>query len=156
MTKTNVRRGWIIGIVAVAAIGLLAGVARETQAFGGHGHRGGAIMRRIATAHIDEALDAAKVTKEQREKVHAIKERLFRTFEDSHRGRGAHLEEALRVFSADRLDRDRIAAMRKERQAEMERMGDAVEQAITEVHALLTPAQRKAVADYIAQHRPGR
>ena len=34
-------------------------------------------------------------------------------------------------------------------------MADAISQAITEVHDVLTPAQRKAVADWIRANRPG-
>ena len=148
------RKYWIIGIAAASALSLL-GVG--AYAYGGHGfgHRG-AIMRRIASAHIDEALDAARATPEQRQKVHAAKERVFQTLADTHRDRGAHLDEALRLFTADRLDRDRIAALRRDRQAEMQRVGDAIEQAIVEVHGTLNPQQRRAVADHIAQHRRNR
>lgn len=157
MALSSKRKGWILGVVAAVGLVGVLGVARETRAFGGPGlGHPGAIMRRIASAHIDEALDQAKASPEQRQKVGEIKERLFRTLEDSRRGHRGDMDEALRLFTADQLDRGKMAQLRKARQAEMDRVGDAVEQAISDVHAVLTPAQRKVVADYVAQHRPGR
>jgi uncharacterized membrane protein len=154
MTRSTSRKLWIAGLVALVAVPLTFTVHRAL-AFGGRGHHE-AIMRRVVTAYVDEAIDGARVTPEQRKQVHAAHDRVFRVIADTHRGRGAHLDEALRLFAADTLDRERMARMRSERQAEMQRVGDAIEQALIEVHGVLTPAQRRAVADYVAQHRPHR
>jgi Spy/CpxP family protein refolding chaperone len=63
------------------------------------------------------------------------------------------MDEALALFEADAVDPGRVAAFRTQREAEHRQVGDAIVQALTEVHDVLTPAQRKAVADWIRANR---
>src|SRR5439155_1637129 len=65
----------ILGSVAVLAAGLITGVAAFAQG-GGPGFRHG-MMKRMATAMIDEALEPAQVTPEQRAKIYAARDRAF-------------------------------------------------------------------------------
>jgi hypothetical protein len=65
------------------------------------------------------------------------------------------MEEALTLFEADVVDAGRVATFRAQREAEHRQMADAITQAVTEVHDVLTPGQRKAVADWIRANRPG-
>ena len=55
----------------------------------------------------------------------------------------------------EKVDTQKIAAMRAEKIAQMQQVGDAIQQAVIEAHDVLTPAQRKVVADYVRSHRPG-
>ena len=55
---------------------------------------------------------------------------------------------------------DAIANLREDapaaaREAEHRQVADAISQALVDVHDVLTPAQRKAVADYVRAHRRG-
>ena len=113
------------------------------------------MMKRIASAMIDEALEPAKVTADQRTKIYAARDRVLAVMEAHHQSRGAHMGEALAMFEADTVDPGRLAAFRTQREAEHRLVADAVSQALVEVHDVLTPAQRKAVADWIRAHRPG-
>ena len=72
-----------------------------------------------------------------------------------HQTRKAHMAEALALFEADTIDPGRVAAFRAQRQAEHAQVADAITQSLTEVHDVLTPVQRKAVADWIRNHRGG-
>ena len=61
----------------------------------------------------------------------------------------------LALFESDTVDPGRVAAFRAQREAEHQQAADAISQAITDVHDVLTPAQRKVVADWIRANRPG-
>ena len=69
--------------------------------------------------------------------------------EAHHQTRGAHMAEVLALFEADTVDPARVAALRAQAEAERRQVADAITQSVTEVHDVLTPVQRKAVADWI-------
>ncbi|HTO13409.1 MAG TPA: periplasmic heavy metal sensor [Candidatus Binatia bacterium] len=143
----------ILGAGAVVAAGLVTGAVAFAQG-GGPGFRHG-MMKRMATAMIDEALEPAQVTPEQRATIYASRDRAFAAVEAQHQTRGTHMAEALALFEADVVDAGRLAAFRAQREAEHRQVADAITQALTEVHDVLTPVQRRAVADWIRAHRPG-
>ena len=146
-------RRTILGSLAVVGVGLITTVA--AFAYGGHGGRHGMFMKRFVSSMIDEALEPAQVTPEQRAKIYAARDRAFATAEAHHQTRGAHLNEALGLFEADVVDAGRLATFRSQREAEHRQVADTITQALTEVHDVLTPAQRKAVADWIRANHPG-
>ena len=145
-------RRTILGSLAVAGVGLITAVAAFAHG-GGLGRP--AKMKRFVSAMIDEALAPANVTPEQRTQIYAARDRVFATLEAHRQTRGAHMNDALALFEADVVDPGRVATFRTQREAEHRQVADAISQAITEVHDVLTPAQRKAVADWIRAHRPG-
>jgi periplasmic protein CpxP/Spy len=145
-------RRTILASVAVAAVALVSGAAAVAQ---GHGWRGPGMMKRMVSAMIDEALEPAQVTPEQRTKIYAVRDRVFAAMEAQRQTRGQHMQEALALFEADTLDQARLAAFAAQREAEHRQMADLITQAIGEVHDVLNPVQRRAVADWIRTHRPG-
>jgi Spy/CpxP family protein refolding chaperone len=144
-------RRTILGSLAVVGVGLVGAVA----AFGQGHHGRPAMMKRMVSAMIDEALAPANPTSDQRAKIYAVRDRMFTTMEAHRQTRGAHMDEALALFESDPVDPGRVAAFRAQREAEHQQMADAISQAITDVHDVLTPAQRKVVADWIRANRPG-
>jgi Spy/CpxP family protein refolding chaperone len=146
-------RRTILGSVAVLGVGLVATVA--AFAHGGPGGRHGMFMKRFVSSVIDEALEPAQVTAEQRTKIYAARDRAFAALQAHRQTRGAHMDEALSLFEADVVDAGRLATFRAQREAEHRQVADAITQALTEVHDVLTPAQRKAVTDWIRANRPG-
>ena len=146
-------RRMLVGVGAVVAAGLVTGAVAFAHG-GGPGFRHH-MMRRMATAMIDEALEPANVTPEQRTMIYAARDRAFAAFEAQHQTRGTHMAEALALFEADTVDATRLAAFRAQREAEHRQIADTITRSLTEVHDVLTPAQRKAVADWIRQHRAG-
>ena len=143
----------MLGAGAVVAAGLVTGAVAFAHG-GGAGFRHG-MMKRMATAMIDEALEPANVTPEQRAKIYAARDRAFAAVEAQHQTRGGHMAEALALFESDTIDPGRVAAFRAQREAEHRQIADTITQSLTDVHDVLTPVQRKAVADWIRQHRPG-
>ena len=152
------------GVMKLGVFGLIAGsvlavagtaFARKGGGFGCHGGDRGEFMKRMATAKIDEALDAAKVTGAARTTVYASRDRVFAAFEEAHRDKGDGMEKALALFEADTLDLSAIEAHKAERKARMEKVETEVTQAIIDVHAALTPEQRKALVEYVKKNKPG-
>lgn len=104
--------------------------------------------------HIDGALDAAKASPAQREAVHAARDHVYATFEESHKDKGARIAKAIALFESERVDPAAVEALRAEHRAEAKQVGDAVVQALTDAHDALTAEQRKAVVEYARAHRP--
>ena len=149
------KRNWKIGISALLGVLLLAGGATAFAFRGAHGGHGGhGMMKHFVSAAIDDALDEAQVTPQQRDQLHAVRDRTFATLETHMKGRGAHMDEALQLFEADRVDANKVQALRAERETQMKQVGDAIQQAVIEAHDILTPEQRKVVAEYVRSHRP--
>ena len=123
--------------------------------WGHHGAMHGPIMRRVATAIVDDALDAVQATPEQRAAAHAARDRVLAAVEEHQKGRGARMQEVLALFEGDSLDPARVAAFRRTVEDEHRKIADAVSQAFADVHQTLTPAQRKQLADYVRKHRHG-
>ncbi len=146
-------RRTILGSLAVAAVGLVSGAA-ALAASAAPGHFGRErMMKHFVTAVIDDALDEAKVTPEQRASIYASRDRAMEVIAQHRQSRQAHLEEALALFEADRVDPAQLQAMRSQREAEHRQVADAIVQAIGEVHDTLTPVQRKAVTDWVRAKR---
>ena len=143
-------RRTILGSLAVLGVGLITSVV----AFA-HGGGGPAMMKRMVAAAIDEALEPAKLTPDQRAKIYATRDRAFAAIQAQHQTRRARMEQALAIFEADTIDPAQLAALAAQREAEQRQIADAITQSITEVHDVLTPVQRRAVADWLRTHRPG-
>jgi uncharacterized membrane protein len=136
-------------VLAVALTGgLLAGAGAYVHGHGGRPE----LMRRVASAVIDDALDAARVTPEQRGAIHGVRDRVFAELAGMRQARERRLEQVLGLFEADVLDPAAVAAARAAAAADHQRMADVIAQAVTDVHAALTPEQRRALAEYVRAH----
>ena len=144
------RRRTLIGL-SVAAIGSV--VAGATALAAGHGAGREAMMRRMAIAAIDGALDEAQASPEQRAAIRAACDRVLAAIQDHRRDRQARLDGMLTIFEGDRLD-DGLRAFRGQIEAEHRNIADTLSAALVEAHSVLTPAQRKVVVEYVRHHRP--
>lgn len=153
--------------------GVLAGAAMLTVAYafaqgpggpggpgrhGGPGGRGpemhGPMMKQMISARLDEAMNQANVTPEQRTAIVAARDRAFAAM-DANRPDGRIRDQMLSLFEADRLDVAQLQALHAQEEQRHQQVRAAIAQAIVDVHNTLTPAQRKIVADYVRAHRPG-
>ena len=144
------RRRTLIGL-SVAAIGSV--VAGAAAMAGGHGPAREVMMRRMAIVAIDGALDEAQASPEQRAAIRAACDRVFAAIQDHRRDRQARLDGMLTLFEGDRLD-DGLRAFRGQIEAEHGNIADTLSAPLVEAHSVLTPAQRKVVAEYVRNHRP--
>ena len=145
------KRRTMFGLMAAGALGLVA--AGGAAAYGAHGGGRHSMMKRMVAAAIDDALDDAKVTADQRTAIYGARDRAFAALEQARTGHRTHLEEGLRLFEADQVDPTQVEAFHRQGDEERQRMREVIHQAIVEVHDVLTPVQRRAVADYVRAHR---
>jgi Spy/CpxP family protein refolding chaperone len=140
--------------MAVAGVTGALLVGAGALAYGGAHLGRHEMMQRFVASAIDDALDRASVTPEQRQVAHAARDRIIAAFQDHRRERTGRAEELLSLFEADQVDPATLTALRARIEDEHRRIGDTITQALTEVHDVLDPAQRKALADYLRErHR---
>jgi Spy/CpxP family protein refolding chaperone len=140
------------GLLTLAAGGVALVGGRAWASGPGGPHAG--VMKRMVSAALDEALDRASVSAEQRTPIHASRDRAFAALEQNVPGRRAHREQMLALFEADQIDPAQLQAMHDQMEQHREAIRQAVVQAVVEIHDTLTPAQRKIVADYARQFGP--
>ena len=147
------RRTAIWTALTVVTGGLLVGAG--ALAYGGGAHRvRHEMMQRFVASAIDDALDKASVTPEQRKVAHEARDRIFAAFHEHRRERDGRAQEVLSLFEADQVDPARLTALRARIEDEHRRISDTITQALVEVHDVLGPEQRKALADYVRErHR---
>jgi hypothetical protein len=138
-----------IAVAGLVVAALLVGGAAMAS---GHFHEG--FLKRRITRHIDAALDAVGADAEQRDAVHAARDHVFATINESHAAEKADFATALTLWESDRLDPAQLQALRARHQAMAQKTGDAVVQALSDAHDALTPAQRQKLADYLRAHKP--
>jgi periplasmic protein CpxP/Spy len=145
------KRSWkiAIAVAGLVVIGLVAGGAALAS---GHFHEG--FVKRRVTRHIDAALDAVGADAAQRNAVHAARDHVFATLDESHQTQKADIAAVLTLWESDRLDAAQIAALRGRHQATAKKTGDAVVQALSDAHDALTAAQRQKLADFLRAHKP--
>jgi periplasmic protein CpxP/Spy len=141
------RLGFIIAGALGAAL-FAGGVALAS----GHAHE--AFFKHHLNQRIDAALDAVSATPQQRTAIAAARDHVMTTVREGHGARQAELEQALTLWQADTLDAAQLTALRTQHQAEAQKTGDAVVQAMSDAHDALTAAQRQKLAVYLRANKP--
>ena len=156
MTRRTFQRvTTLVLIAAVLGVAALVGARAYAQApGGGPGWRHAGMIKRMVSAALDEALDQAGVSAEQRTAIHASRDRAFATLEANRPDHAAQRDRVLALFESDQLDASQLQAVSAQMEQRREAMRGAIAQAIIEVHDTLTPAQRQAVAAYVRTHGP--
>jgi protein CpxP len=121
---------------------------------GGH-HRDPAETAKFVTERVDDALDDLDATPVQREKIHAVKDKLLI---DGAKLRGDHdalRTELLGIWKSDQVDRARLHAIVDQRIDALRTFAHAAADGAADTHDALTPAQREKLAKK-AERRMGR
>jgi Spy/CpxP family protein refolding chaperone len=109
-------------------------------------------FRHMMSERVDDVLDEIHATGDQRTKVHAAVERAFAAVAEGMGNHGADFDRAIGMFTTDTLDQAAVAQVRAEHQARSQKIGDAIVQALSDIHDVLDAGQRRAVADYVRAH----
>ena len=149
------KRRTLITLIAVPVVALATGAAVLTAAWAQGPGMHGRMMKRMVSAALDEALDKAAVTTEQRTAIHASRDRAFAAIEAQRPDREAQREQVLTLFEADLIDATRLEALHAQMDRRHQAIHTAVTQAVVEIHDTLTPGQRRTVADFVRSHGPG-
>ncbi len=160
MNTTTPRRR-LLGRIAVLAL-VVAGVTSVgvfAQAHNGAGapHAMALTMSPADLAdHIPKLLEHIYIevdaTPEQKAKLDPILRQAVTDFAAMHtQAQGAH-QQALALLTADKIDRAALETLRASHLAAADQASKRFVQLIADVGDVLTPTQRKALADRIAQH----
>jgi hypothetical protein len=111
-------------------------------------------FKKRAFSHVNDALEQVKASQEQRVAVENALEQVWNAVKDEHEASAGHIDQALALFQADKLDPGQIAKLRAEHQARRQKIGDAIVQAFHDVHDALTSAQRKQLVAWVRTNHP--
>jgi Spy/CpxP family protein refolding chaperone len=112
---------------------------------GGH-HRDPAEVAKFVTERVDDALDDLDATPAQREKIHAVKDRLLAEGAKVRGDRQALHAELLAQWKADQVDRARLHQIVDERIDALRAFAHSAVDGAADAHDVLTPEQRAKVA----------
>ncbi len=135
-------------IAALAALTMLGaagyGAARAAQAL--H-HPGPAMMAKFVSWKVGDTLDSIKATDAQRAVVGAAKDRLLAEAQKQADAHVAVHEAMLAQWNADTVDRAKLHALVDARIDDFRASAHLAIDSLSDVHDVLTPAQRAQVAD---------
>jgi Spy/CpxP family protein refolding chaperone len=152
MTRRTFQRVTTLVLIgATVAVAGVVGARAYAQAPGG---MHGGLMKRMISAGLDEALDQAAVTAQQRTTIYASRDRAFAAFEANRPDRMAQRDQVLALFEGDHLDAAQLQAVHAQMEQRHQAIRDAVTQAVIEIHDTLTPSQREIVASYARTFGP--
>lgn len=141
---------------AVLAVVLLSGFAAHAGHRGGWGHPSPERMKQFLTWRVDSKLDDVKATDAQRQSIHAIEDRLFTDAQPLMADQKAAREEAFTQLTSDTPDARKLHALVDARIEAMRAFAHKATDAALEAHKVLTPEQRKALADDFREHMEAR
>jgi periplasmic protein CpxP/Spy len=150
--RTFQRVTTLVLIGTTIAVAALVGARAYAQGPGGGRHTG--MMKRMISAALDEALDQASVSAQQRTAIYASRDRAFAALEANRPDRIAQRDQVLALFEGDRLDAGQLQAVHAQMEQRHQAIRDAITQAVVEIHDTLTPAQRQIVANYARTFGP--
>jgi Spy/CpxP family protein refolding chaperone len=110
------------------------------------------VMRRMFKMKVDATLDAIKATPEQRAKVAALQTQLQTSFANQHALGKTQINQLLDLFNKPTLDRAKLDSLRSAHQAAMQKLGDEVVNVVTQLHDVLTSAQRQQIVAQMREH----
>jgi protein CpxP len=159
------RRGFFRRTGLVAAIAAMAttvgGIGAYAHAQGGHGFRGGMFGGPMDAAQLDERIERMlrhlyveiSATPEQQQKLAPIVKQAVRDLQPLRTQIQAARKQAIGLMSAEHIDRAAIEHARAESLQLAETASRRFTQALADAAEVLTPAQRKQLAEHMQRRR---
>ncbi len=137
----SVRNAVMVGVLAVASALTLTAFAQ------GHGGMGGLMGGRM----IERMLDHVNATADQRAQIKSITDTTMADMKAQREAGRALRQQSLQVFTAPNVDANAVEALRQQQLAQHDQASRRVSQALIEISRVLTPEQRKQLADHMAK-----
>jgi Spy/CpxP family protein refolding chaperone len=154
---TSSRRGWIIAGVATGVLVLAGGAVAYARNAGGWHHGRGPMSTEFIADHVElgvkYALSDVDATAEQKAQVTKILQAAatdVHGLADQHFAARKQLHE---ILSAPTIDRERLEAVRAGELRLADEASKRILQGVADAAEVLTPEQRAALAEHIAEHR---
>jgi periplasmic protein CpxP/Spy len=138
-------------LVAVLGSMSLTAWAMPGGGHGGHGGHGGGGMGFMHGRGVERMLDAVNASADQRTQVKAIAERTMTDLKAQRDGGKSLREQTMKLFAEPVVDANRAEALRQQMLQQHDQSSRRVMQAMLEISRVLTPEQRKQLADRMAQ-----
>lgn len=158
------RRGLLASLLTLVAAGAVGRSGFAHPHPGGRGgpggpgqdgeHPGAQWFRAKVEAHVADALDIAKATPEQRKAVQVEVDALLAKGKSGMDRHHQHRKAAVDLFVADKPDAKAIAVLVQQYIDSRLERGKDLAAALTRLHPLFKPEQRKAIAGYVADVLP--
>ena len=149
------RRLLASGAVILVLVAGGAAAARAWSVHHFHPHGGWmtsqAIPVDLVEQRVDHMLRSVDVTPDQQAKLHAIIEAAVKDLDPIRKDLAGTRVEMTSLLSAPQIDRAAVEKLRGERVAEMDQASKRMTQALLDAADVLTPDQRKKLADTAAQ-----
>jgi periplasmic protein CpxP/Spy len=143
------------GAVLVAVLGSVALSAWAQGGHGGHGggHHGGPAMMGMPMQGrmVERMLDSVNATAEQRAQIKQITERAAAERKAQFESHRALRGQGMQLFTQPTVDANAAEALRKQMMQQHDEASKRALQTMLEVSRVLTPEQRKLLADRAAQ-----
>jgi periplasmic protein CpxP/Spy len=160
LRKPSLPTRLVAGALLVATLGTATLSAwAQPGGHGGHGgpgmHGGGPGMgMMMGRGHmIERMLDSVNATADQRTQIKAIAERARADMKAQHESGRALRERSMQLFTQPTVDANAAEALRAQMLQQHDQASRRMMQAMLEVSRVLTPEQRKQLADKMAQRR---
>jgi Spy/CpxP family protein refolding chaperone len=119
----------------------------------GPGMHGGGGMGMMQGRGLERMLDSVNATAEQRSQIKAIAERARTDMQAQHEaGKGAR-EQMAKLFAQPTVDANAVEALRAQQMQRHDQASRRMTQAMVEASRVLTPEQRKQIAERMGQRR---
>ena len=158
--QTASRKGNLSLWLATAAVALAAGFSQTALADPHHG-RGGHGMGEHGMGghgmgqgrHMAGMLDAAKATPEQRAQIHKLMQDAHTEMKGQREAGKALHQQGQALFVQPNVDARAVETLRQQKMAMMDQASKRKTKLMLDISGVLTPEQRKTVADSMAQRR---
>ena len=138
----------LIGAGALAAVVVGVGAA---WAAGGHHHGGFAGMDKMISARIAKLEDAIQATPDQRTQIDQSKQTILNAFKHEAENRKQNHGQLIQMLTADKLDTSALYAMANQHAQSIQDLSKVIVPEIQKIHDVLTPQQRKMLAQKVQQ-----
>jgi periplasmic protein CpxP/Spy len=157
--RRALRRRLVIG--GAAALVLVAGTAAAARAWTVHHHWHGhgdwgahpAMSADMVEKRLDFLLHIADGTPEQQARLHGIVEAAFKDLDPIHQHLADTRLQIMGLLAAPQIDRAAAEQLRSARMADIDQASKRLTQALLDAADVLTPQQRKKLADTAAEWR---
>lgn len=153
-----------LAALAIAAAGVYATTAHAapsgpgpgqggTMMHMGHGPMGGSMGEPMMGGMLPRMLDRVNATPEQRAQIKQIMDRSAADRQARREAGRALREQAMALFTQPTVDANAVEALRKQQMAAHDEASKRVTLAMIEISRVLTPEQRKQIAEQMTQRR---
>ena len=140
-----------LGALVVAVAGTLAVSSWAAPGHHGGGNMGGPMAGAMHGRMLEHMLDSVNATAEQRTQVKKITDGAAADMKAQHESGRALREQGMKLFTQPVVDANAAEVLRQQMLTQHDQASRRTMQAMLEVSRVLTPEQRKTLADRMAQ-----